>query len=165
MAFSTLRSSDRENLFHWVGPVCKKRYCFYVNANSDYHIATIDAARMMRSVGTVTGWASEQELINLGFSNVVTFDTPQEVFQKLMDGDIPCAVLNDIAVRLLASQTGHQPKDYRKEAVLSEGQTYLAFSLDTDQQYLTAWANAYQQLVTSGELARIWKVWYPDIDW
>lgn len=165
MTFSTLRSSDRENLFRWVGPVCKKRYCFYVEASTDYVIESIDDARHMRSVGTVTGWASEKELLDLGFINVVTWATPQEVFQKLMDGDIPCAVLNDISMRLLGSELGHPPKDYRKGAVLSEGQTYLAFSKDTDREYITAWESAYNSLVSSGKLSSIWKSWYPDISW
>jgi polar amino acid transport system substrate-binding protein len=165
MVFSTLRSTSREDLFKWVGPVCKKRYCFYVHSASGYEIAKIDDARIMRSVGTVTGWASEKELTDLGFTNVVTFATPQEVFQKLMEGDIPCAVLNDISIRLLCTETGHPPKDVRKGAVLSEGQTYLAFSKDTDASYVTAFTNAYNSMVSTGKLSTIWKKWYPDIDW
>lgn len=165
MTFSTLRSAAREELFHWVGPVAKKRYCFYVQGSSDYHIATIDDARHMRSVGTVAGWASEKELLDLGFNNVVTWATPQEVFLKLMNGDIPCAVLNDIAVRILGTESGNPPKNYRKEAILSEGQTYLAFSIDTDPAYITSWENAYNSLVSTGKLSEIWKEWYPDIDW
>jgi polar amino acid transport system substrate-binding protein len=165
MAFSTLRSEDRENLFHWVGPICKKRYCFYVQASSDYHIQNINDAFHMRSVGTVTGWGSEKELLDLGFTNVVTWSTPQEVFEKLMDGDITCAVFNDIAMNILCAQTGHPPKDYRKEATLSEGQTYVAFSKDTDAKYITSWENAYNTMVSTGKFSIIWKKWYPDIDW
>ncbi|MFA6127871.1 MAG: transporter substrate-binding domain-containing protein [Bacteroidales bacterium] len=165
MVFSTLRSPERESLFHWVGPVCKKRYCFFVHSNSDFHIGTITDARLLESVGTVKGWASEQELKNLGFTNIVTWATPQEVFQKLMDGEISCAVLNDIAIAMLAAESAHAQKDYRKEAVLSEGQTYLAFSKDTDPSYLTAWTDAYNSLVSSGKLGTIWMKWYPDIEW
>jgi polar amino acid transport system substrate-binding protein len=165
MAFSTLRSPDREDLFHWVGPLCKKRYCFYVSASSEYVISTIDDARHMRSVGTVAGWASEEELLGLGFNNVVTWPTPQEVFLNLMEGEIPCAVLNDISMRLLGLETGHPPKDYRKGAILSEGQTYIAFSKDTREEYITTWTNAYNSLVSTGTFNSIWKTWYPDIDW
>jgi polar amino acid transport system substrate-binding protein len=165
MVFSTLRSTDRESMFHWVGPVCKKKYCFFVLSSSDYQITTIDDARRMRSVGTMKGWASETELLSLGFNNVVTWATPQEVFQKLMDGDIPCAVLNDIAMRMLAAESGHPPKDYRKCAVLSEGETYLAFSKETDPGYITALKNSYSLMVSSGKFSTIWKTWYPDIDW
>lgn len=165
MAFSTLRSDEREPLFHWVGPLCKKRYCFYARSSDESDISTIEAARHMQSVGTVAGWASEEELTQLGFRNVVAFPTPQEVFQKLMDGDIQCAVLNDISMRYLGLAAGHPPKDYRKGAVLSEGETYIAFSIDTDDQYIKDWTDAYNTLVSSGRLAGIWSQWYPDIDW
>ncbi len=165
MVLTTVMTPVRKPLFKWVGPVCKKKYCFYVAASSDYQINTIDDARHMRSVGTVTEWASEQELLDLGFNNVVTWATPQEVFQKLMDGDIPCAVLSNIGMRMIGLETGHPPKDYRQGATLSETPNYLAYSKDTDPAYLTTMQNAYSLLVSSGKLAEIWKKWYPDIIW
>ncbi len=165
MAFSTLRSEAREDMFQWVGPVCKKRYCFFVRADTDYSIKTLDDAHHLRSVATVTGWSSEEELIALGFSNLVTFDTPQLVLQKLLDGDVPCVVLNDISIRLLLQELNHAPKDVRKELILSEGQTYLAFSLNTDETYIDQWTAAYNKIVSSGKLKQIWDEWYPDIDW
>jgi len=165
MVFSTVRTESRENLFQWIGPVCKKRYCFYVPSWSEFHIITLNDARTLHKVGTVTGWASEKELLDLDFENVVTFATPQEVFEKLMSEEITCAVLNDISMTSLAAEAAHSPKDYRQEAVLSEGQTYLAFSINTDPEYITRWKNAYNTLVSSGKFSEIWKVWYPDIDW
>ena len=165
MTFSTLRSEAREDLFKWVGPVCKKRYCFFVRADTDYSIKTLDDAHHLRSVATVTGWSSEEQLVALGFSNLVTFDTPQEVLQRLLDGDVPCVVLNDIAIRILLQELNRPPKDVRKEMILSEGQTYLAFSLDTDDTYLNQWSAAYDKIVASGKLLEIWEAWYPDIDW
>jgi len=165
MVFSTLRSTDREELFHWVGPLCKKRYCFFVNESSQNHIAAIADAKKLSTVGTVKGWASEMELQDLGFTNLVTFETPQELLGKLKNGDIDCAVLNDISIRILATELGLNANIFRKEAILSEGQTYMAFSKDTDEAYITAWENAYNSLVSSGKLAAIWKEWYPGIDW
>jgi polar amino acid transport system substrate-binding protein len=165
MAFSTLRSTARESMFKWVGPVCKKKYCFFVKADTDYHITTLDDAHHLRSVATVTGWSSEEELLSYGFSNLVTFATPQIVLQKLLDGDVPCVVLNDISIRMLLTDLGHAPKDVRKEMTLSEGQTYLAFSLTTDDDYVKQWRDAYNKIVASGELKAIWEEWYPDIDW
>jgi ABC-type amino acid transport substrate-binding protein len=165
MTFSTLRSEAREDMFQWVGPVCKKRYCFFVRADTDYSIKTLDDARHLRSVATVTGWSSQEQLVTLGFSNLVTFDTPQLVLQRLLDGDVPCVVLNDIAIRLLLQELNHAAKDVRKEMILSEGQTFLAFSLDTDESYIEQWTAAYNKIVSSGKLKQIWEEWYPDIDW
>jgi len=165
MTFSTLRSTARESMFKWVGPVCKKKYCFFVKADTDYHITTLDDAHHLRSVATVAGWSSEEELLSYGFSNLVTFATPQIVLQKLLDGDVPCVVLNDIAIRMLLQDVGRAPKDVRKEMTLSEGQTYLAFSLTTDDDYVKQWRDAYNKIVANGTLKTIWEEWYPDINW
>jgi hypothetical protein len=70
-----------------------------------------------------------------------------------------------LTIKELAFELGHPPKDYRKESVLSEVKTYLAFSNDTDIKYIRAWENAYDLLVSSGKLTAIWKGWHPDVDW
>ena len=165
MTFSTLRTAAREALFHWVGPVCKKKYCFFVRADTDYQITTIDDARDLQAVGTVKGWSSEQQLIDLGFSNIVTFATPQIVLQKLLAGEIPCVVLNDISIRILLEELNRPLNEVRKEATLSDGQTFLAFSIDTDEEYIKKWTAAYNKIVSSGKLKQIWEEWYPDIAW
>lgn len=165
MAFSTLRSEARESMFKWVGPVCKKRYCFFVKAETDYHILTLNDAHHLRSVATVAGWSSEEQLLALGFSNVVTFATPQLVMEKLLDNEVPCVVLNDIAIRSLLTELGRPYKDVRQELTLSEGQTFLAFAADSDDDYIRQWTDAYNKIVSSGKLKQIWEAWYPDIDW
>jgi polar amino acid transport system substrate-binding protein len=163
--FSTFRTEQREKLFKWIGPISKISYVFVVRADSDYHIENLDDARLMRSIGTVTGWASEEQLVTLGFNNVVTWSTPQEVLQKLFDGDIPCIVLTDLNLRMLIQELGHQPKDVRKETTLSDLEAFLAFSLDTDKELLAQWQSAYSEIVANGKLQEIWDSWYPDIDW
>lgn len=165
MLFSTFRTEERENLFKWVGPISKMSYVFIVRSDTDYNIDDLDDARMMRSIGTVSGWASEEQLLAEGFNNVVTWSTPQEVLQKLLDGDIPCIVLTDLNLRMLLLELGHPPKDVRTEAALSELEAYLAFSLDTDKDLLAQWESAYNTIVANGTLLEIWDSWYPDIDW
>jgi polar amino acid transport system substrate-binding protein len=165
MAFSTQRTPAMEDLFQWVGPVGKSRNCFFVLSGTEYHVGNINDAYHMRSIGAVTGSTAEQEMLALGFLNVVTWATPQQVFLKLVNGDIPCIALNELTIKELAFELGHPPKDYRKESVLSEVKTYLAFSNDTDIKYIRAWENAYDLLVSSGKLTAIWKGWHPDVDW
>ncbi|MCX6227204.1 MAG: transporter substrate-binding domain-containing protein [Bacteroidia bacterium] len=164
-AFSTLRSPSRESLFKWVGPIAKNRFRFFVRAGSDIHINTLDDARVLGSVATVNGWASNEELITRGFTNVVTYTAAMDVIRKLMQGDVDCAVLNEVGITYKLTEAGFTPADVRKEAVLMEGLNYLAFSIDTDDSYITQWNNAYNQMVSSGRLAQIWGKWFPDIDW
>jgi polar amino acid transport system substrate-binding protein len=164
MTFSTLRTEVREDLFHWVGPVCRKSYAFYVRTDGDIKISTIDEAKQLESVGTMTGWSSENQLIDLGFTNVVTWATPTEVFQQLVDGEIDAAVLNDISIILLAEDIAVSDDIVTMAFVLSTGETYLAFSLDTKAEYIDSWVEAYQRIVDNGTFQQIWDKWYPHID-
>lgn len=165
MTFSTLRTESREDLFHWVGPVCRKSYSFFVLTSSGIQLSTVEEAKLLESVGTMTGWSSENQLIDLGFTNVVTWATPTEVFQKLVDGEIETAVLNDISIGLLAEDIGVADDIVTMAIVLSSGETYLAFSKDTKAEYVNEWTDAYQRIVDNGTFARIWTKWYPNIEW
>lgn len=164
-AFSTLRSPARETLFKWVGPIAKNRFRFFVRAGSDIHINTVDDARALGSVATVTGWASYEELAARGFTNVVTYSAARDVIQKLMQGDVDCVVLNEVGISYKLAEAGFTLSDVRHEAVLMEGLNYLAFAIDSDDSYINQWNNAYNQMVSSGKLVEIWGKWFPDIDW
>ncbi len=165
MIFSTTRTPARESLFHWVGPICKKNYCFYVRSASSIELNVIDDAKLLGSIGVPEGWAAEQELEDLGFTNIQTWSTPEKVFQKLMNGKVDAVVLNDISIEYLAGQTGYSPDDVRNELLLSAGESYLAFALDTKAEYIQEWEQAYTTIINNGTFEEIWHQWYPDIDW
>lgn len=165
MTFSTARTEARESQYKWVGPVCKKNYVFYVRADSDIHISTIGEAKALGSVGTVTGWATEEELASLGFTNVVTWDQSWDVLHKLLVGEVSCIVLNDIGIQWLLAKIGHTPEEIRQEVTLSGAETYLAFSLDTDKKYFEQWEAAYNAIVANGKLEQIWNDWFPYKEW
>jgi len=164
MAFSTLRSEQREALFHWIGPVCRKNYCFFVNATTTRIFHDLEEFKSLDKIGVPRGWASEEELIALGFSNLVAGNTPRDVFEMLMTGAVNAAVLNDIAITTLARETGYQAADVRKEYTLSSGDTYLAFNLETKSSYIQEWQQAFEKIRSNGTFATIWKKWYPDLD-
>lgn len=165
MTFSTLRSESRENVFNWVGPVCRKSYSFFVKVDASFQINSLGDAKQLGSVGTMTGWSSENQLVEQGFTNVVTWATPTEVFKKLIDGEIDAAVLNDISIKQLAEDAGVETNVVRTDFVLSSGETYLAFSIDTDDKYIQDWKNAYQAIIDNRTFLQIWNKYYPNVDW
>ncbi|MFC2096783.1 substrate-binding periplasmic protein [Bacteroidota bacterium] len=165
MTFSTMRTSIREDRFRWVGPICKIDYCFYVKAGSSFEIQTLNDAKQLENIGTVTAWASEEQLIAEGFTNYETWATPSEVFQKLIDGEIDAAVLNNISINILAENAGLTVDDVSKNIVLCSRESYFAFSLDTDDGYIQDWENAYNIILNNGVFQQIWSKWYPNIDW
>jgi len=165
MVFSTVRTTERESLFEWIGPIGKKNYCFFVKSGSGITIATMDEAKALASVGVPEGWAAEDELDALGFTNIVTYSTPEKVFLKLMTGKVDAAVLNDIAIEYLAEESGYSPDDVINALLLSSGESYIAFSKDTKAEYIQEWQQALTTIMNNGTFAEIWEKWYPDIDW
>lgn len=165
MLFSTLRNDNRENKFKWVGPVCKKNYCFFVQAASPLVLNAVEDAKTLGVVGVPEGWASVNELEALGFSNLQTWPTPEAVFEKLIDGTADAVVLNDISIDYLAAETGHDPGLVRNELVLSYGETYLAFNPETNNEYIEQWQQAYNTIKSNGTLVDIWNGWYSGISW
>lgn len=165
MIFSTARTTQREPYFQWVGPVCKKNACFFVKTGSPVQLNNFDDAKTLGTIGVTEGWASEDELIELGFTNIHTWATPQEVFEKLIDGTADAVVLNDIAISYLADQTGHNPDEVRNELLFSPDETYLAFCKDTESSYIQEWQQAYTTIMNNGTFAGIWDKWYPGINW
>jgi len=165
MIFSTIKNADREPLFEWVGPVCKKNYCFVVKSESQIELNVIDDAKLLDVVGVPEGWAAEDQLIAQGFTNLQTWSTPENVFNALMDGTADAVVLNDIAIDYLATECGFSPEDVRNELIFSPGETYLAICKNTKAEYVQEWQQAYTTIMNNGTFAGIWNTWYPDITW
>jgi polar amino acid transport system substrate-binding protein len=163
--FSTVRNTERETLFDWVGPVCKKSYRFYIITGGSVTLTSMEEAKALAKVGVPEGWAAQTELENLGFTNLQTYNSPEKVFQKLMEGKISAAVLNDISIDYLATATGYPSSAVTDALLLSSGETYLAFSKGTNPDHLAKWQQAYSTIQSNGTFGEIWKRWYPKIDW
>ena len=165
MIFSIIKNDEREPLFEWIGPVCKKNYCFVVKSDSQIDLNVIDDAKLLDVVGVPEGWAAEDQLIEQGFTNLQTWSTAENVFTALMNGLADAVVLNDIAISYLAQECGYDPENVRNELVFSPGQTYFAFCKSTKSAYVDEWLQAYNTIMNNGTFAGIWNSWYPDIIW
>lgn len=162
--FSTARTESRETMFHWVGPLCQKSYCFFTKTGSGLSLSSLNDAKQLNAVGVPEGWASQSELEDNGFTNIKTGLTPALVFQMLMDGTVDAAVLNDIAIDYLAEELGYSSSDVQNALTLSSGQTWMAFNIDTKSEYLQEWEDAFNSVVAKGTFKAIWKKWYPDVE-
>lgn len=165
MVFSTVRSEAREPLFQWVGPICKRSSCLFIRSDGTVTCSTIGEARQLASIAVPDGWSVHDELVALGFTNLVTCSTPQEALTRLMQKTADAAALNDLSINYLLAELGYLPGDVNKALTISSSQSYFAFSKDTRAAYLQEWTQAYQAIVDNGKFGEIWHKWYPNIDW
>lgn len=165
LVFSTARTTQREELFSWVGPVCKKNYCFFIKTGSAISLTDLNDAKALTSVGVPEGWASEEELRNQGFTNLQTFSTQEVVLENLLNGNLDAAVLNDISIKYITEILGYEAGDVVNALKLASTESYLAFSKGTKQEYIQEWQDAYNTIYSDGKFSSIWSKWYPGIDW
>ncbi len=85
--FSTARTSEREALFKWVGPIEDNEWVLFARTDRKLRISTLDDARGMR-IGTSAGDAREAYLLQRGMqiestSNVA--DNPGKLMRNRID--------------------------------------------------------------------------------
>lgn len=159
--FTMDRTAIRENLFQWVGPIGTNTTFFYTRSGSGITIATIEDAKQLTSVGTVSSWFSDQYLRNLGFTNLVAENDPVEMVEKLMAGQIDAAVCTDVTFPDILRSAGHTYNDVTPEFSLMASDYYIAFSKSTSETTVQLWQKALDAAKNDGTYNAIHRKWFP----
>jgi polar amino acid transport system substrate-binding protein len=162
--FSAELTSEREDLFHWVGPVGKNSAILYARKGSGIRISSLDEARKIAAIGTTTDWFTEQQLKREGFDNLVSSPDPRDNVRQLMNGEVQLAVFTDITVPEIVREAGYGMTDL--EPVFTVGRTYfyIALSRDTPAEVVASWQATLDQLKQDSTFARIYRGYLPDAD-
>jgi ABC-type amino acid transport substrate-binding protein len=159
--FTMDRTAIRENLFQWVGPIGTNTTWFYTRINSGIQITSLDEARNLHAVGTVSSWFSEQYLLSLGFSNLVSGTDPGIMTKKLMNGEIDAFVCTDVTFPDILKSQGYQYSQVIPAWSLMSSDYYIAFSDTTPAALVSQWQSALQSMKLDGTYDAIFHKWFP----
>ena len=70
--FSMAMTPERKNLFQWVGPVASLDTNLYARKGSGIKIGTLEEAKKVKKIATVTEYYTEQAMKKEGFANLET---------------------------------------------------------------------------------------------
>lgn len=158
--FTMDRTELRENLFQWVGPIGSNITFFYVRAGSGITINSLDEARALGSVGTVSSWFSDQYLRNLGFTNLVTGSDPAVMTGKLMNGEVDAFVCTSITFPSILRSLGYQYNQVQPAYTLMSSDFYIAFSKTTSPGTVLQWQKALDAARSDGTYNAIFAKWF-----
>jgi len=158
--FTMDRTTLRQNLFQWVGPIGTNTTWFYTKAGSGITITSIDNAKTLSSVGTVTSWFSDQHLRSLGFNNLVSNSDPKVMAKKLMDGEIAAFVCSGVTFGDILKEIGYQFSSVVPAFSLMSSDYYISFSKNTPASITTQWQNALESAKQDGTYQAIYKKWF-----
>jgi ABC-type amino acid transport substrate-binding protein len=159
--FTMDRTELRENLFNWVGPVGTNTTYFYTKVGSGISFTSIDDAKNLNSVGTVSSWFSDQYLRDMGFTNLVSDSDPAIMVEKLMQGEIDAFVCTDVTFPDILRVSDYQYSEVNPAFPLMASDYYVAFSKSTPETTVNQWQIALDAAKSDGTYAAIHRKWFP----
>ena len=160
--FSTTRTKEREDLFHWVGPLCIARNGFYQKKGSGIRIDSLKDAKRVGSIATYKEDAREQMLKSWGFTNLDSSKSALSNLKKLMSGRVDLWFYDNLGMPSAAKQAGVDPKDLELVFAVDEVSIYIAISRQTSEEIVKKWQAALQTMKDDGTFYAISKNWLPE---
>lgn len=159
--FTMDRTEIRDTLFQWVGPLGANTTYFFTKAGSGIVINSIDDAKNLSAVGTVSSWFSDQYLRDLGFTNLVSDGDPRVVIEMLMNGDVDAFVCSGLTLPTLLEDMGYQYSQVVPEFELMSSDYYIAFSKSTSSDIVDLWQEKFDDIKVDGTYDAIYQKWLP----
>jgi len=163
LLFAALRIPEREDLFHWVGPVLHPQWGFYALKGKVNHIASLEEAKRLKFIGTYRNDSQELYLKSRGFTNLDSAVTVTESAKKMASGLIDVFVSKDISLAYTLAAAGIPQESIENVYTYLDGYMYLVFSKGTDPETIKAWDKALKDMKDDGTFATIHAKWYPGL--
>jgi polar amino acid transport system substrate-binding protein len=159
--FTMDRTELRDTLFQWVGPIGTNTTWFYTKVGSGITIASIEEARNLSAVGTVSSWFSDQYLQELGFTNLVSDSDPGVMTEKLMHGEIDAFVCSSVTFPDILKGLGYPYSEVVPAFSLMSSDYYISFSKNTPVTIVDQWQATLVSIELDGTYEAIYQKWFP----
>jgi ABC-type amino acid transport substrate-binding protein len=144
--FSMARSSEREHLFMWVGPIGSYENWLYVKKGSDVRVSSLEEAKAVGKIAAVKNEAGQLKLADQGFINFLYADTSADGLKKLMSGEADLWLGTREGINIVAAKAGVNPDGLQPVVFVLRSDLYLAFNKNTDYATVDAWQKALDSL-------------------
>ncbi|WP_243359103.1 substrate-binding periplasmic protein [Fundidesulfovibrio terrae] len=159
--FATTRTPERAPLFHWIGPIMRLKWAFYAPAGKMKPLASLDEAKTVGSIGTYNGDARERFLLDHGFTNLDSANTPVANVKKLLAGRLDLIASTDMGIRFGTQRACLKPGQLENVYTFQAVDLYIAFSKGSDEAVVTAWNEALADMKADGTFQAIYSRWLP----
>ncbi|MFW5501376.1 substrate-binding periplasmic protein, partial [Maridesulfovibrio sp.] len=153
------RTKEREDQFHWIGPIACYKWVFYGLKGVRDKVKTFEDAKNVSGIGVYRNDARAQFLKSKGFTNLEVMDSQEANFKKLLRGRVELVATSNIGVSGFLSND----LELRKRAVpiltFHNVKLYLTISKSTDQEKVLRWQKAFNTLVDRGTIRKIQEKW------
>jgi len=125
--FSTSLISERKDLFKWVGPISSVENYFYTSKDCTLNLKTLDDAKKVLKIATLKDYAITGILKEKGFTNLIEYNTIQEIFTALMNGEVNLFPCSNLVMNSQQKKLGIAPDEFKKAIFITSELEYIAF--------------------------------------
>jgi len=145
--YSINRTTQREELYKWVGPIGAYEQAFYAKKGAQINIETLEDAKKVDKIGVYKSDAGNEFLKSQGFTNLDESLTDVEALQKLADGKVTLWLGNTRGLAATAQEAGVNPDDLELiPGVVINADLYIAFSKDVSDNVISEWQKQLDSL-------------------
>lgn len=162
--FPTTRTAEREDLFHWIGPILRVQWVFYGLKGSAPAINSLEDAKKVRAIGTYANDSKEQWLQSKGFTNLVSVMENLTNMKKLYDKRIDLMVGSPSVTNRWPAMYDLDPDKLVMVYPFKTVDLYLALSKGTSMDTVRALERAFKDMAKDGTIATIYEKWIPGLE-
>ncbi len=155
MLFSTTRTTHRENMFKWVGPIVEKRFSFHAKKGSKIKINSLKSAKKY-DIGVIIGSNNEQFLISKDFKKLYRVTVEKQNLMKLQESRIDLWYTDTAQSSALMAELSLEGMAEEVYTV-QKSKSYYAFNMKTPDSIVKKWQNALNHLRRTGAVLNILK--------
>ena len=159
--FTMARTPLREPLFKWVGPVVTFYSSIHAPAQGGLRLRSLEDAKRFEAVLVVRDWFTAEELTTLGFKNLVPVSDPVTALRMLLAKRAPLFATERQSMPGIMAQAGLPEESLDTVYTYASSHGYIAFSKDTPDALVKAWADQLEAMKRDGSFAAIYKRWLP----
>ncbi len=152
--FSMQRSTQREDLFKWVGPIIRNTTVLMAKKERNIVINSIEDLKKYK-IGVVRDDVGQFILKEVGIygENIYDITFPWQVVKVLNSGRIDLWVFGEMASYWIIEKNGLNPYDFEKVFEFDTGEAlYYAFHIDTPDTIINDFQSALDELKEDGNL-------------
>lgn len=143
--FSMMRNAEREDKFRWVGPIGTLKVGLYRNDFDNLEIKSLEDAKEYK-ISAVKDYGYTENLINLGFENIVQCENEKEAINKLLSREVDLYLTSNIAIDDIMKTENVPFYRIEKEFNLSISQFYIAFSKNYPDSLIKKWEESLKKI-------------------
>jgi hypothetical protein len=137
-------TAERKDLFKWAGPTSQSMYGIFDAGNSglEYPLP-IEECKLLPAIAVVRNWMETTTLEDLGFDNLVYYDTYNEALEVFMNGEIQFFA-TDFFHLISELPSGFYSSNFYAVTRYRTVYNYIAFSKDVSDVVVTNTQNAIE---------------------